>query len=80
MRGNSLQLPHGRFRLGVRKNLFSKRAMMRCHRQPREVVVLLPLKVFKSHGEVALRDTVIGHSGERLVARRDGLRGLFQPS
>lgn len=46
----------------------------------REVVVLLFLKVFKSRGEVALRDLVSGRSEESLVARCGGLRGLFQSS
>ena len=32
-------------------------------RLPREVGESLPLEVFQSHGDVALRDVVSGHSG-----------------
>ena len=43
-----------------------KLALLRWHRLPREVVELLSLGVFKNHGDVALRDVVSGHGGDRL--------------
>ena len=39
---------------------------------------LLSLEVLKNHGDVALRDVVIGHSGDGLVVGHGDLRGLFQ--
>jgi len=37
------------------------------------------LEVFGSHGSMALRDVVSGHSGDGLMVGLGGLRGLFQP-
>jgi len=45
---------------------------------PREVVGSLSMEVFHSHGDVALRDVVMGMVGCIGVALSD-LRGLFQP-
>jgi len=36
--------------------------------------------VFKKHEDVALRDVVSGHGGDRLMVALDALKGLFQPS
>ena len=55
-RGNSLKLCQGRFRLGIRKNYFTKRVIK--NRLPREVVESPPLDVFKRRVDVALRDVV----------------------
>jgi len=58
MKGDSLKLFQGRFRLDIRKNLFSERAVMHWHRLPREVVKSPSLEVFKKRVDVALRETV----------------------
>lgn len=59
MRGDSLTLCQGRFRLGIRKHLFLGRAVRHQHRLPREVGQSLPLEMFKNHGDMPLIDMVI---------------------
>ena len=49
------------------------------HRLLREVVESLSLEVFKSHGDVALKDVVSGHGGGGLMVGLDDLGGLFHP-
>ena len=44
-----------------------------------EVVQSPSLEVFKSRVDVALRDVVSGHGGDRVVVGLDDLRRLFQP-
>ena len=62
MRGDGFKLCQGRFRLDIRKHLFTERVVMQWHSCP-GVVGSLSLEVSKSHGDVALRDVGSGHGG-----------------
>jgi len=57
-RGNGLKLCQGRFRLDIRKNFFTEKAVRYCNRLPREVVQAPSLEAFKKHIDVALQDMV----------------------
>lgn len=55
MNGNGLKLPQGRFRLDMRENFFTKRAIKHFNRLPWEVVESPSLEMFKKHVGVVLK-------------------------
>jgi len=58
MRGKSLRLCQGRFRLYIRKNVFTERVIKHWNRLPSGMVESPFLQVFKRHVDVVLRDMV----------------------
>ena len=58
MRGNSLKLHQGRFRLDIGKNFFTGRVVRCWNRLPRAVVESPSLEAFKNRVDVALQNMV----------------------
>ena len=54
-RGNGLKFYQGKFRLDIKKNLFTKRVVKQWNRLPRGVVESPSINVFKKRLDVLLR-------------------------
>ena len=78
MRGYGLKFVPGEAQVGFKKNILRK-SDNALAQLPRKRVQLLSLEVFRSCGDVALRDVVSGHGGGGLVVGPDDRGGFFQP-
>ena len=57
-RGNGFKLGQGRFRLDIRKKVFTQRVVIHWNRLPKEVVDAPSLEAFKARLDVALDSLV----------------------
>ena len=57
-RGNGFKLRQGRFRLDVRRKVFTQRVVTHCNRLPKEAVDAPSLEAFKARLDVALGSLV----------------------
>ena len=58
IRGNGLKLRHGRFRLDIRRKLFTKRVVTHWNRLPKEVVDCPILEAFETRLDLTLSSLV----------------------
>ena len=58
MRGDSIKLCQGRFRLDIKENVFSRRVVRYWNRLPRKVGESLSPEMFNKRLDVVLRDMV----------------------
>ena len=59
--------------------IYSQKVVMHWNRLPTDVVESPSLKVYKKHGDMAVRDMVSGHDGDGLMVGLDDLGGPFYP-
>ena len=72
------QVASGEVQVGYLEEFLLRTVVRHWHRLPGEVVQSPSMELFKSHGDVALRDVVSGHGGNGLMAGPVDFGGLFQ--
>ena len=81
-RGNGFKLRQGRFRLDIRRKIFTQKVMTHWNRLPKEVVDVPSLEAFKARLDVALGSLVwwLATLPTAGGLELDDLCGPFQPS